>query len=123
MLISVLLAFLVAPVASATKPACVLPVVDGALKLATQPQLDGVITETRESAIEVESKEKIRGAASLDATTRLFTVYGGYVSAKELLPGQKVRVWFANCKAPKKGARGRAAVIMLSSAKPGKAWP
>ncbi len=102
---------------------CVLPVADGDGKSASQPNIEGVITAAKGSLVEVDAKERVRHPLLLDERTRMFTVYGGFIGVADLVPGQVVRIWLANCKAPKGGARGRVAVLMLASKKPGEGWP
>jgi len=51
----------------------------------------------------------------------MFTVYGGLVFPKELVVGQKVRVWFTEKNPTKKPPI--AAVIMLASIDPNDDWP
>ena len=106
-----------------SKAACVLPVADGGEERPSKPNIDGVITQARGSSIEVESTDKVRHALRLDERSHLFTVYGGRVSAKALVPGQAVRIWFVNCDPPKAGQQGRVAVLMLASQKAGEGWP
>ena len=123
MLVGLLWATLTVALAAPPKASCVLPVADGDAESPSRPNVEGVITEARGSLVEAESKGKVRHPLLLDERTRLFTVYGGFVGADELVPGQVVRIWFANCKAPKAAERGRVAVLMLASRKPGEGWP
>ena len=115
-------ALTLAPAPPATA-SCVLPVADGDAKSPSQPNIEGLIAAAKGSLVEVDSKEKVRHPLLLDERTRMFTLYGGFIGVGELVPGQVVRIWLANCKAPKAGARGRVAVLMLASKKPGEGWP
>jgi len=55
--------------------------------------------------------------------TSVFTVYGGFVMKGQLLPKQKLKVWYqgTNCGNPTKPLY--AARIMLASENPGDDWP
>ena len=123
MVIGLLWATLTLALAPPARASCVLPVADSNAKSPSQPNIEGVITAAKGSLVEVDSKENVRYPLLLDERTRMFTVYGGFIGVHELVPGQVARIWLANCRAPKPGARGRVAVLMLASKKPGEGWP
>ena len=123
MVIGLLWAALTLAPAPPPTASCVLPVADGDVKSPSQPNIEGTITAAKGPLVEVDSTGKVRHPVLLDERTRMFTVHGGFVGVDELVPGQVVRIWLANCKAAKPGARGRVAVLVLASKKPGQGWP
>lgn len=89
-----------------------LPVADGGDVEPSPASAQGVIAKvTRDQIVLKEQKSKpIRFVKE----TELFTVYGGFVEAKELKVGQHVFVWFVGCK-EMLGTPPIAAVIQLCS--------
>ncbi len=92
--------------------ACVLPVADGGDVEPSPASAQGVIAKVSHDQIVLagQKSKPIR----FGKETELFTVYGGFVEAKELKVGQHVFVWFVGCKEVP-GTPSIAAVIQLCS--------
>jgi len=103
---------LVSGPAFAGTTACVLPIADGGDVEPSPASVQGVIaTVTRDQIMLKGRKSK---SIRFGKETELFTVYGGFVEAKELKVGQHVFVWFVGCKEVF-GTPPVAAVIQLCS--------
>jgi hypothetical protein len=98
--------------ASAGTTACVLPVADGGGVEPSPASAQGVIAKVSHDQIVLtgQKSKPIR----FGKETELFTVYGGFVEAKELKVGQHVFVWLVGCKEVS-GTPPIAAVIQLCS--------
>ncbi|MGA3287020.1 MAG: hypothetical protein ABSD46_06320 [Bacteroidota bacterium] len=104
----------------------ILPHPDYNEKEPSPPSIVGRIKSISASRLIVEiksDKQKEWQAVTVKFTkrTEMFTVYGGLVFPKELVVGQKVRVWFTEKNPTKKPPI--AAVIMLASIDPNDDWP
>ena len=107
--------------------AYVLPVADGSVK-ASPPSIQGRIARVDVGEIDVLESEEVGVAAGtvlvrFGQSTRLFTVYGGYVSTSDLLEGQHVRVWLDKPGPVDPSLKSHAAVIVLASKDPRDDWP
>jgi len=102
---------------------CVLPVADGGDSEPSHPNIEGALAKVEGAIITVERKNGQGEMLQLTRATEIFTVYGGRVAAKELLPGQKVRAWYEGCRSPSPPNRARLAVLMLASTSPVDDWP
>lgn len=104
----------------------VLPSPDGGAG-SSPPALQGRIAAIahRRIVVDVESPSGLPPAVAfrLGADTALFTVYGGLVSERDLVVGQRVRVWFERPGLPADPESSVAAAIMLASKSPGDEWP
>ncbi len=105
----------------------VLPGADGGAT-PSPPSLEGQIVRVGVEEIEVRPSDSELVATSsvvvgFDQTTQLFTVYGGRVSASELVQGQRIRVWFRKPEMSAADPLAHAAVIEFASLDPQDAWP
>jgi hypothetical protein len=122
-LIAVIVVALVAPSACLAEP-YVLPVADGTGRSVSPPCLEGQIIRVASNEIVVATAARHGSGASevsvqTTPKTEMFTVYGGYVAAADLVVGQRVRIWF-----PTPDSKQRvAAVVMLASKNPSDDWP
>jgi hypothetical protein len=98
--------------ASADTTACVLPVADGGDVEPSPPSVRGVISKVSRDQIVLKGKKS--KPIRFGKETELFTLYGGFVEAKELKVSQHVFVWFVGCKEVS-GTPPIAAVIQLCS--------
>jgi len=90
------------------------------------PSIKGKIKSVASNKLVVETKiGKINKhrivTIKLNAKTRMFTVYGGRVDPKELVAGQRVRIWYTVKNPITKPPI--AAAIMLASTDPKDDWP
>ena len=104
----------------------VIPNADYNDRAPSPPSIDGKIRSVASNKLVVESKickvSKHRIVTiRLSAKTRIFTVYGGYVDPKELVAGQRVRIWYTVKNPTTKSPT--AAAIMLASTNPSEDWP
>ena len=81
---------------SAGTSACVLPVADGGDVESSPPSAQGVIANVSHDQIVLNGQKS--KPIRLEKETKLFTVYGGFVEAKDIKVGQHVFVWFVGCK-------------------------
>ena len=107
-----LLTFLFCGQASADTTACVLPVADGGDVKPSPVSAQGVIAKVSHDQIVLTGQKS--NPIRFGKETEMFTVYGGFVEAKELKVGQHVFVWFVGCKEVS-GSPPIAAVIQLCS--------
>ena len=104
--------FLFCGQALAGTSACVLPVADGGDVEPSPASARGVIAKVSHDQIMLKGQKS--KPIRFGKETELFTVYGGFVEAKELKVGQHVFVWFVGCKAVP-GTPPIAAVIQFCS--------
>lgn len=97
---------------SAGTVACVLPVADRGDVKPSPASTQGVIAKISHDQIVLAGQKS--KSIRFGKGTKLFTVYGGFVEAKELKVGQHVFVWFVRCNEVS-GTPPIAAVIQLCS--------
>lgn len=108
---------LVAPVAQAN-PKCVLPIPDGGGVIPTRANLTGRISLVGDGFIEVQPLKRGTAIRVLhDSTTQYFSAFGGDYEPADLALGQRVWIWFVNCKRPETGPP-TAAYLQLFSRDP-----
>src|SRR3989442_1540959 len=120
---TLVLLFLLWPplVACASKP-YVLPIADGGPE-PSPPSLQGRIAKVELGRIVVSLGDSPADAGSViivrfTSATEIFTVYGAYVQASQLVAGHRVRVWCARLTKPKPGDVIAAAKVMIASKDP-----
>jgi hypothetical protein len=90
---------------------CNLPTPDGTVTNPSPPSVQGVITKASPGKITVSNKNE-KNIITYENETKLFTVYGGIVFAREIMVGQHVLVWYEGCR---KSTKPNAVVIQFCS--------
>ena len=99
-------------------PHCVLPVPDGGGVIPTRANLTGIVSAVGAGFVEV---RPFKGGTSFrvlhDSTTEYYSAFGGDYEPADLAVGQRVWIWFVNCKRPVTG-QPKAAYLQLFSRDP-----
>lgn len=107
---------------SVVKAEYVLPESDYRPSSVSQPCVSGEIGSIGPSFIFVKSNNK-NIKVRIVSDTSIFTVYGGYISKKQLKPHQKLKVWYKGKSCKKPEVPLIAARVIIASESPNDDWP